>query len=313
MQLGVDGAAYDDQLLTPLDHLARKLEPTFAYPSRVVNTIRALVERGFCQPLLPITSNNTDFYRGPEEGFAWLFNSEYGKADLTEVDSEQWTLLGDAAFNFGWCTEAGVDDEPAEWQSLYLLRKGANPHSENAESRMTPLDAYLRGCTAHSVDNASRWLSVISKSGLNLHEYARKEQDVHSSGQFLNTTWDEDLRKWVPIKFRVTFHYGNEPADLMVWIEDYDALGWFGGGKWDMNIFHDYNPMATMERWKNINSRVDIQQLEESEPHSVLGMGGMLQVPPKKTRYYQAGWIQLLALSLLVHYIFYLYIHEVSS
>ncbi|CAG8961500.1 hypothetical protein HYFRA_00013850 [Hymenoscyphus fraxineus] len=315
LQQGVDGGAYDDRLLTPLDHLARKLPPSFAYPVRVVDTIRALIERGSCQPLLPITSNAVAFYQGPEEGFAWLFNSEYGGTDLNEVDSEQWSLLGDAAFSFvWWCTKPGVDDEAAGWQSLYLLRNGASPHSENGQSRMTPLDAFLRGCTANSIHHASKWVSVVAKSGLDLHEYARKEQELHSSGHFLNTAWDDDLRKWVPTNFRVVFQYGSESTDLMIWIEDYDALGWFGGGKWDMAIFLDYTPMATLQRWMEINSRAESQHLEPIECDVVVP--GLPNVSVKKSvwysLYYQSRWVHVLALSLLVHYIFHLYIHKYS-
>lgn len=115
LDIGVDGSAYDDRLLTPLDHLARKICMNFAFPSRVVNTIRALVEKGHCQPLLPLTSNTVAFYRGPEEGFAWLFASEYACVDLEEHDSEGWTLLGDAAFNFGWWCQLGIDDPAIGW------------------------------------------------------------------------------------------------------------------------------------------------------------------------------------------------------
>jgi hypothetical protein len=61
---------------------------SMAYPSQVVNTIRALVERGRCQPLLPVTSNAVAFYSGPEEGFAWLFASEYAGIDLEDRNSE---------------------------------------------------------------------------------------------------------------------------------------------------------------------------------------------------------------------------------
>lgn len=32
----------------------------------------------------------------------------------------------------------------------------------------------------------------------------------------------------------------------MICIEDYDALGWFGGGMWDMAIFLNYAPVATI-------------------------------------------------------------------
>jgi hypothetical protein len=55
----------------------------------VVNTIRALVEVGQCQPLLPTTSNKVAYYRGLEEGLAWLFNAEHSHTDLETLDSER--------------------------------------------------------------------------------------------------------------------------------------------------------------------------------------------------------------------------------
>lgn len=154
------------------------------YASRVVDTIRALVERGHCQPLLPITSNAVAFYNGPEEGFAWLFSSEYGSVDLEERDSEDWTLLGDAACNFGWWTRGCSENPAVSWQCLYLLRAGANPHSKSVQARLTPLDSFLRGCTAHQVDHAGKWLQTLSRSGIDLHKYAVEEQRLHYPEHF---------------------------------------------------------------------------------------------------------------------------------
>ncbi len=88
LDVGVDGAAYDDHLLTPLDHLARRASMSMAYPLRVVDTIRAQVERGRSQPLLSLTTNAVASYRGPEESFAFLFTSEYDSANLEELGSE---------------------------------------------------------------------------------------------------------------------------------------------------------------------------------------------------------------------------------
>jgi hypothetical protein len=104
LDLGVDGATYDDSLLTPLDHLARNSCQSFAHPSSVIDTIRALVERGNCQPLLPLTSRTAACYRGPKEGLEWLFGSDYAGVDVEKRDSDGWTLLGHAAFHFGWWT-----------------------------------------------------------------------------------------------------------------------------------------------------------------------------------------------------------------
>ena len=97
-----------------------------------------------------------------------MFRSEYAGVDTEGRDSEGWTLLGDAAFNFGWWTQLGVEDPALSWQSLYLLQAGADPHATIAEGRLTPLDAYLRGCTLHQVDHAKKWLEVFLLAGIDL-------------------------------------------------------------------------------------------------------------------------------------------------
>ncbi|RFU33075.1 hypothetical protein B7463_g3303, partial [Scytalidium lignicola] len=237
LDIGVDGSAYDDRLLTPLDHLARKICMSFAFPSRVVNTIRALVEKGNCQPLLPLTSNAVAFYRGPEEGFAWLFASEYACVDLENRDSEGWTLLGEAAFNFGWWSQLGTDDPAIGWQALYLLRAGANPHATSSGSGLTPLDTFLRGCTRYQVEDARGWLQVLCQSGIDLGKYADEEQRIHGHEQYLKSTWDEDLWRWIPTKRRVVYKYGQSSDQLRIWIDDFDALSWFRCGRFDLDIF----------------------------------------------------------------------------
>jgi hypothetical protein len=244
---GVDGAAYDSRLLTPLDHLARKIPPNLGQPRRVVNTIRVLVEKGQCQPLLPVTSNAVAYYRGPEEGFAWLFNAEYENADLAALDSKQWTPLGDAAFNFGW------------W-------RGADPHSQNSQQNITPLDAFLRGSSAYGISNARKWLQVVAQSGLDVLEYAKKEQSLHGSEHCLVGTWDHDLYRWLPTKNLVMYSYGEQPEDLIIWVEPYDALGWFGCGKWDLELLAtpSCGSVATMTRWRTLNDPILVSPVKSA-------------------------------------------------
>lgn len=304
----MDGSAFDDRLLTPLDHLARKVCMSFAFPSRVVNTIRALVEKGRCQPLLPLTSNAVSFYQGPEEGFAWLFAAEYAGVNLEDEDSEGWTLLCDAAFNFGWWTRPCLDDPTISWQSLYLLRAGANPHSVSSETGLTPLDAFLRGGTAQQIDNAYKWLQVIAQSGLDLHQYAKTEQRLHGYEQYLLVCWDEELWKWTPTKQRVGYEYGNTTAELEIWLEDFDALSWFRCGRYDLEIFEAASPAESLRRWKgldvqgssnldctkDIDNAVEIQALERTK--LLRYMDSVLQ----------AQWFRILVVSLFFHYAFHL-------
>jgi hypothetical protein len=309
LSLGVDGAAYDSRLLTPLDHLARKIPPSFGQPRRVVNTIRALVEKGQCQPLLPITSNAITYYRGPEEGFVWLFNAEYEHADLAALDSEQWTLLGDAAFNFGWWSQLAPEEVSLGWQSLYLLRRGADPHSQNSRQNITPLDTFLRGNSAHGVSHARKWLKIVAQSGLNVLEYAKKEQSLHGSEHCLIGTWDHDLYRWLPTKNRVMYSFGERPDDLFIWVEPYDALGWFGCGKWDLELLATpgCGSVATMSRWRALNDPVEASSATSEivehgsvEKHKGISKKAGYKVTDKRV-------VGLFILSLVFHYLLYCY------
>ncbi|EHK99123.1 hypothetical protein M7I_4955 [Glarea lozoyensis 74030] len=201
---------------------------------------------------------------GPEEGFAWLFNAEYGQADLEALDSEEWTLLGDAAFVFGWWSQI-VTEVSLGWQSLYLLKRGADPHSENSRRRITPLDAFLRGSSAHGISHARKWLQIVAQSGMSVREYALKEQSLHGLEHCLIGTWDHDLYRWLPVKHKVLYAYGEEPDEVVIWVEPYDALGWFGCGKWDLVLLAApfCGSEATMSRWRIENTA--IEELESGE------------------------------------------------
>jgi len=313
LDIGVDGSAYDDRLLTPLDHLAVKVCPTFAYPSRVVNTIRALVERGRCQPLLPLTSNAMAFYRGPEEGFAWLFASEYAGSDLEQYDSEGWTLLTDAAFNFGWWTQSCVEDPAVSWQTLYLLRAGADPHLRTTEGAMTPLDTFLRGSTAHCIDHARHWLEVLREVGLDLHKYADEEQRLHSPEQYLRNIWDDELWRWIPSKKRVVYRYGSNSSDLEIWLEDYDALTWFHCGRYDLEIFQICSAMDSKSRWIELNSRDIVSNDTEEEEDIAVDRTQKFSLRREIYNRIQSRWFSIFMFSLVLNYLFHLYLFHLQK
>lgn len=308
----MDGAAYDDRLLTPLDHLARKMCLSLAFPSEVVNTIRALVERGHCQPLLPVTSNAVAFYSGPEEGFAWLFSSEYAGVDLEKHDSEDWTYLGDAAFNFGWWTEYGVEDPAVPWQCLYLLRAGAKPCATSSEGRLTPLDAFLRGCTRHKVEHAAQWLKTLWDGGINLHEYAKEEQNFHHPEHLLKTTWDEELWKWIPTKRRVVYKYGQSAHELEIWLEDYDALNWFHCGRYDLEIFQVCSLSESAVRWKKLNAREDLMEFTKGNEVSQKAQSRSRTNLSVFYDLISTRWFQVLA-TLAAYHIFYVLLISKAS
>jgi hypothetical protein len=278
-----------------------------AYPSQVVNTIRALVERGRCQPLLPVTSNAVAFYSGPEEGFAWLFASEYAGIDLEDRDSEDWTYLGDAALNFGWWTQLCIDDPAVSWQCLYLLRAGVNPHAMSSNGRLTPLDAYFRGCTAHQVEHAGKWLHILSQTGIDLHKYATEEQNLHRPEHLLEMSWDEELWRWIDVKRRVVYQFGDTSDQLNIWLEDYDALNWFGNGRFDLEIFLLCTPLESQARWQRINEVDDMVLFSEQVASQALLYHESAKVSVFQS-FLSAHWFRLLVLSLAFHYLFHIFL-----
>ena len=227
------------------------------------------MERGRCQPLLLVTSNAVAFYNEPEEGFAWLFSSEYAGVDLEEHDSEDWTLLGDAAFNFGWWAAYGAEDPAVSWQCLYLLR--ANPPAASCEGRLTPLDTFLRGCTRDNVEHAGKWLHTLSQSGIELHQYAIEEQKLHHPEHLLMTSWDEELWKWIPTRRRVVYNFGEKSDQLDIWLEDYDALSWFQSRRFDLENFQVCSPSESDIRWKKLNMRDDLLEFAVGNKVSEIG------------------------------------------
>jgi hypothetical protein len=247
-----------------------------------------------------LTSNAVSFYRGPEEGFSWLFTSEYAGVDLEERDSDGWTLLCDAAFNFGWWTKLCIDDIPLSWQSLYLLRAGVNPHAPTTEGSLTPLDAFLRGCTTHQVDHARKWLEVLRQAGINITKYAAKEQQLHGAEHILKVSWDVELWKWIPTKRRVVYGYDALLGNLQIWLEDYDALSWFQCGRYDLDIFQYCTTDQSALRWKQINYNNDSYEIFQQEE---------LDNPPQPLIYpttfgvTQLVWTAVLVLSLALNYI----------
>jgi hypothetical protein len=59
-----------------------------------------------------------------------------------------------------------------------LLKSGAQVHGSRSkhfsEAQVTLLDRYLE----HHMD-AQRWLRVLQDSGVNLHQYAKQEKELH--------------------------------------------------------------------------------------------------------------------------------------
>jgi hypothetical protein len=164
----------------------------------------------------------------------------------------------------------------------------------------------------HQVEHAGKWHEIISRSGLNLYAYVAKEQSLHGAEHFLRTTWDNDLYRWVPTKKRVIYSYGENPEVISIWIEDYDALGWFGCGKWDLELLATPSclPVTTMARWRSIN--IPANNLEarrvvngdeiRSQNPKIFREAGFKLTP--------VGLFCCFLSSLLVHYLFHLYVSK---
>ncbi|KAI9740789.1 MAG: hypothetical protein M1818_004755 [Claussenomyces sp. TS43310] len=228
--------------------------------------------------------------------------------DLEGLDSESWTILGDAAFNFGSWTQLGVDDAALGWQSLYLLRAGVDPHAKSIGGLLWPLDTYLRGCTAHRVDHATKWLQVSSLTGVNLHEYARTEIDSHKPEHLLQASWDDDVWKWVPIKRRKVYRFGPAPDELEIWIEDYDALSWFKGGKYDLDLSQVLSSSESSTRWKRTNAHQDGFEPEVVETEVRIFTESFKTILASKFNVIREKWLIFLIATLRLNYLFHLYL-----
>jgi hypothetical protein len=63
----------------------------------------------------------------------------------------------------------------------------------SSNGRLTPLNAYFRGCTVHQVEHAGKRLQILSQTGIDLYKYATEEQNLHRPEQLLEMSWDEEL------------------------------------------------------------------------------------------------------------------------
>lgn len=188
---------------------------------------------------------------------------------------------------------------------MYLLRAGANPHAASQENTLTPLDTFLRGCTRYQVDTAGRWIEVILKSGIDLYQYANEEQRIHGHEQYLTSTWDEELWRWIPTKRRVVYQYGQSLNQIEIWVEDYDALSWFRCGRYDLDIFQVCSPAESLLRWQQMNDHDDIPTITAGGHLSVSSSvpePAQHRLPPC----IQARLFYFLCLSLILNYVLHL-------
>src|ERR1700733_5644039 len=65
-----------------------------------------------------------------------------------------------------------------------------------------------------------------------------------------------------PTKQRVIYRYGEISNQLDIWLEDYNALSWFGVGKYDLEIFQVLSVSQSALRWREINAKKDQFELE---------------------------------------------------
>jgi hypothetical protein len=66
-------------------------------------------------------------------------------------------------------------------------------------------------------------------------------------------SWDEELWRWIDGKRQIVYHFGETSAELQIWLEDYDALNWFGNGRFDLDAFLLCTAAEIAARWQMIN------------------------------------------------------------
>jgi hypothetical protein len=132
-----------------------------------------------------------------------------------------------------------------------------------------------------------------------------EEQNLHQPEHLLERSWDEELRKWIPTKQPVVYHFGNTPDQLQIWLDDYDALSCFRNGRYYLDIFSVCTASESQSRWQRINEVDNKLPVNEQDSTELL----LVDKPGGNTSPFQAvlsaRWLQLLVLSLMVHYLFY--------
>jgi hypothetical protein len=91
---------------------------------------------------------------------------------------------------------------------------------------------------------------------MDLHQYANTECEFHGPEHLLKFTWDGELRKWIPMRRQVVYRYSETSKELEIWLKDYDALSWFGFGRFDME---------SLFRWTEVNSKSDQFKPEDNK------------------------------------------------
>ena len=153
----------------------------------------------------------------------------------------------------------------------------------------------------HQVDHARKWLQIVEMAGINLHEYADREKELHDHEHYLNSTWDDELWSWIPTKKRVSYKYGQDPKQLKIWLEDYDALGWFRCGQYDLDIFQLSTPAERVLRWKNINAPTEcLEIITKSAAHKPTQ--NIVAEPGKSRIYLPMMWGLALVVTLTLNY-----------
>lgn len=130
---------------------------------------------------------------------------------------------------------------PAELEFLSeLIAAGADLHARGV-SGATALDHIL--CTwwigKHYETNKEClifvWLRCLSQCGIDLHEYFRKEEELHENGEVIEVN---EHRKWIVRRF--TVYYGASRDDVTLFVEDVwkkkteDILEF--PGAWDLEL-----------------------------------------------------------------------------
>jgi hypothetical protein len=133
-----------------------------------------------------------------------------------------------------------------------------------------------------------------------------RTRDPWCASLFKNS-WDTTLRKWIPTKSRVVYKFGTTPDQVEIWLEDFDALGWFGCGRYDLDIFLVCTTAQSLLRWKQINENYRVK----SDLEDVIG--DEHQAIASSTRTFAwALWSKVLFVSLFVHYVFHLFFMRTS-
>ena len=103
-----------------------------------------------------------------------------------------------------------------------LIRSGCDVHAQ-APDGATPLDQLVK---YGRMQELKLWLETLANLGFNMHDYGRREQELHTADYVVAHAGPWDGRLGPFDMRRIRFRYGKTTNDLKIWAELVPLWGW---------------------------------------------------------------------------------------